>query len=207
MPRRRAADVEVLDAPVEADDTVTRVLDAATELFGRHGVGRTSIDDVARRARVGRNTVFRRVGTKDELVRAVLSRELERLLDDLNDAVGAARDPLERMAAVFAITVRTIRAHPMLGDSVLARLEDLNAYGMREVPDLMARSAEYVEVLLAADRAAGQLGDDVDITVAAEVMVRLVHSVILAPALVRPLETEAELRAFATAIFAPLLRV
>src|SRR5918911_937214 len=100
----------VLEAPESPPDAVAeRILDAALEQFQLVGLRRPTIDDVARRARVGRVTVYRRIGQKDELVRAVILRELRRLFA----AVDAATAPLttveERLAEGFAVVLRTVR--------------------------------------------------------------------------------------------------
>ena len=46
------------------DDTSSRILDAAFELFSWIGVQRSTMEDVARRAGVSRITVYRRFATK-----------------------------------------------------------------------------------------------------------------------------------------------
>jgi AcrR family transcriptional regulator len=63
----------------DARRNLDRVLGAATECFAEHGVDVT-FDEVARRAGVGHGTVFRRFSTKDALLAAVLSNELDRML-------------------------------------------------------------------------------------------------------------------------------
>jgi AcrR family transcriptional regulator len=64
---------------VDAQRNYDKVLGAACECFSEHGVD-TSVDEIARRAGVGHGTVFRRFPTKDALLGAVLSQELDRLL-------------------------------------------------------------------------------------------------------------------------------
>jgi AcrR family transcriptional regulator len=188
----------------DADELLTRILDAAAEEFSRHGVRRTSMDDVARRARVGRNTVFRRLGSKEELVHAVLGREMERLFADLQRVVVHVNGPLDRLVSIFATTVRALRAHPMQTDDALsAEAAELSGFGGGEFIRL---AADFVAGVLTADRARGELSDAVDIPALAEVMVRLVHSVLLVPRVQQPLETEADLRAFAAAALGPHLR-
>jgi AcrR family transcriptional regulator len=54
----------------QAAATRLRVIEAATELFRRHGYGPTSVDDIAAQADVGRATVFNAVGGKCALLRA-----------------------------------------------------------------------------------------------------------------------------------------
>src|SRR5258705_155876 len=58
-----------------ADPTTEAILDAAVVEFERHGFRRVALDDVARRARVSRTTIYRRFSHTDELVAAVIPRE------------------------------------------------------------------------------------------------------------------------------------
>jgi AcrR family transcriptional regulator len=68
------------DEPPAADDVTTRILDATAELLAAYGLRRWTIDDVAERSGVGRTTVYRTFDGRDELVHAVLSRELTQTL-------------------------------------------------------------------------------------------------------------------------------
>ena len=51
-------------------------LDAAARCLARHGIGRTSVQDVARELGVNRATVYRQVGTVEDMVRLLVAREL-----------------------------------------------------------------------------------------------------------------------------------
>ncbi len=195
-------------SPVVEDDgdaVLTRILDAAAEQFARHGVRRTSMDDVARRARVGRNTVFRRLGSKDELVRAVLGRELQRLFADLELVVAAESDPLERVAGVFVTTVGAIRAHPMIRGALAEHPDEVAELSVFASGELMGLSTIYLTGVLEAEAARGSLPAGFQVDVVAETVVRLVHSVVLVPHLARPLESANDLRAFAVAVLRPHL--
>ena len=56
------------------------ILDVATAAFLRDGYAATSIEAVAKRARVGKRTLYARFGDKESLFRAVLDRLMERWL-------------------------------------------------------------------------------------------------------------------------------
>ena len=58
----------------EADPTLEAILDAAVVEFERHGFRRVALNDVARRARVSRTTIYRRFANKDELVSITMSK-------------------------------------------------------------------------------------------------------------------------------------
>jgi AcrR family transcriptional regulator len=66
------------DRPLRRDAALNRekILRAAREVFGRHGLGVT-LDDVARHAGVGVGTLYRRFPDKDTLVRALFKQDLE----------------------------------------------------------------------------------------------------------------------------------
>ena len=68
-----------------AGDLERRILDAALIQFERVGVKKTTIEDVARQAEVDRVTVYRRIGSREDLVRAVVAREIQILLAELAD--------------------------------------------------------------------------------------------------------------------------
>lgn len=108
MSRRRATVrvSDVLTAVVEDDLTgdglTERALDAAEALLRSSGLRRWSVDDVADRAGLGRTTVYRRFGNRDELVHAVLGRELRRVLAAIARAAADVDDPEDK--AVAAVT-------------------------------------------------------------------------------------------------------
>jgi AcrR family transcriptional regulator len=60
----------------DAERNLRRLLDAAREAFAERGLT-VSIDEIAKRAGVGKGTVFRRFPTKEHLVAAILCDRLE----------------------------------------------------------------------------------------------------------------------------------
>ena len=64
------------------------LLDAAVEQFVLTGVRRTSADDIARRAGVNRATLYRRLGTKDQIVAQAILQETGRVLARITEAIG-----------------------------------------------------------------------------------------------------------------------
>src|SRR6266536_994136 len=77
-----------------------RILDAATHLFLSHGYGVTSIDAVARRARISKRTFYHRFDDKPALFVAVVHRIIDRLRSpgDVELLVGDLQEILQRLA-------------------------------------------------------------------------------------------------------------
>ncbi|MEN3271518.1 MAG: hypothetical protein V7636_279 [Actinomycetota bacterium] len=91
----------------------TKVVDAALSCFGRWGVAKTTLDDIAREAGCSRATVYRLFpGGKDVVIEAVGERELTRFFTDLATELDGASGDLESLLVTgITFTTRSIRAH------------------------------------------------------------------------------------------------
>jgi AcrR family transcriptional regulator len=72
--------------PAERADAArnrAKILTAATELIAERGIDRVSMDDVARRACVGKGTVYRRFGDRASLALALLDENAMELQESL----------------------------------------------------------------------------------------------------------------------------
>ncbi|GAB2574197.1 helix-turn-helix domain-containing protein [Streptomyces capparidis] len=77
---------------MDAQRNLEHVLRAAREVFGELGYG-APMEDVARRARVGVGTVYRRFPSKDVLVRRIAEEETARLTEQARAALVQEEDP------------------------------------------------------------------------------------------------------------------
>jgi AcrR family transcriptional regulator len=103
----------VVDRSTAADE---KVVDAALECFARWGVGKTTLDDIARAAGCSRATVYRLFpGGKDVVLDAVAGRELAAFFATLRLELDRTRGDLEDLL-VSGIThaARAIRDHRAL---------------------------------------------------------------------------------------------
>lgn len=103
--------VRGLGSHPEPDDIEIRLLDAAIEVLAERGTQTATIDEVARRAKVGRATVFRRFSSKDQLFERALAQEMQKFLDELQERAGGFDDIGERVAEGFAVCIEIGRAH------------------------------------------------------------------------------------------------
>jgi len=196
----------VLEAGGEAPDEITeRILDAALEQFQLVGLRRSTIDDVARRARVGRVTVYRRVGQKDELVEAVILRELRRLFAAVDAATAPLATVQERLAEGFAVVLRTVREHPLFQRLLAVEPESVLPYLTVDGGPIITLTTAYLAGQIRLAQRAGSAPADVEPEPVAEIMARLAHSVLLTPRGGIPLDDDDEARAFARDHIAPLV--
>jgi AcrR family transcriptional regulator len=188
---------------MSTDDPATRaILDAAVVEFEQHGLRRVALDDVARRARVSRTTIYRRFAGRDELVAAVIDRENAALFADIASELKSRRPQSNYYVEAFTLSIMRFRQH-----RVLTRM-------LADEPGLMLELADQhwdaaVERMAAALRIifpagfAERIGDQA-IDELAETILRYAAMLLLLPSS-KPLSDADEIRAFATEHFLPSL--
>jgi AcrR family transcriptional regulator len=133
--------------------TRDRILDAATDLFGRRGVDAVSLDMIAAEVGVAKQTLLYWFASKDDLVQAVLVSAAHELSVMIEAAVRAANDdPLDRIEAVIRAVFRPAVRRPALLGLV------------REVSRLPAATADRLAADLSplVDRAVTFLQNEMD---------------------------------------------
>ncbi|WP_405718979.1 TetR/AcrR family transcriptional regulator [Streptomyces sp. NBC_00046] len=187
-----------------SDALSEQILDAAREQFTTFGLRRSTVDDVAKRARVSRVTVYRRIGNKDGLVSACLLREYRRFVMEVDDAVAALPTKEDRLVEGFVAVLRHIREHPLIGG--LLRLEPetmLPFLTLESGPAFLAIREYLADRLRDARRAEGRPASDP--TPVAELMVRITVSFLLNPVSCFELDDDTQVREFARRYLVPLL--
>ncbi|MFH9404952.1 TetR/AcrR family transcriptional regulator [Streptomyces sp. NPDC017638] len=100
----RADGVRTTPLRVDAQRNLEHVLRAAREVFGELGYG-APMEDVARRARVGVGTVYRRFPSKDVLVRRIAEEETARLTEQARTALGQEDEPWSALSRFLRTSV------------------------------------------------------------------------------------------------------
>ncbi|MCK8434008.1 helix-turn-helix transcriptional regulator [Streptomyces sp. D2-8] len=117
---------------VDAQRNLEHVLRAAREVFGELGYG-APMEDVARRARVGVGTVYRRFPSKDVLVRRIAEEETSRLTDQARAALGQEDEPWSALSRFLRTSVAS-GAGRLLPPQVLRVSVEDGAGGQPRVP-------------------------------------------------------------------------
>jgi AcrR family transcriptional regulator len=91
-----------------------RVIDAALACLARVGVGKTTLDDVAREAGCARATVYRCFPNRQALFRAVLDREVAALGARVLESARSAETLGDAITAVMLTAAETFHGHAAL---------------------------------------------------------------------------------------------
>ncbi len=193
-------------APVVGEDALfDRVAAAALDEFAEHGIRRTSMEDVARRAGVSRMTVFRRFASKQRLVEIVIAREVHRGMQELDLLWEGAQTLEDRLVAGFEFAGRYVSGHPLF-DRLLRSEPDVL------LPPLTLDGGPVLELYrsLIADRLqaevnAGRAATS-DIDGVAEVIARLAISLLLTRDGTITLEDPSSVRRLVNLTLLPMLQ-
>ncbi|GAA4967389.1 AcrR family transcriptional regulator [Nonomuraea thailandensis] len=198
-----------LDAVERVDDTDevrSRILGAAYEQFCRMGIRRSTMEDVAKRARVSRITVYRRFTTKDVLVEHVVRREFRRYFDQFLVDIEQAGTAADRVVLGFVSSLRAIRSNPLIGGLIAAEPDLLVPSMINDGGQTLATVRQFVAGQLRREQRAGHVPGDLDTDLVAELMVRVSASFLAIPSEVVDLDDEEQLAAVARRFLVPMLR-
>jgi TetR/AcrR family transcriptional repressor of mexJK operon len=136
------------------------ILEAAGEVFTARGLS-ASLDEVARKAKVSKQTIYNRYGSKSDLIRAMIARRVTFISAPLHeDAAGAPVEAvLARYAAALLESVVFSRALAMMRVTIQAagHMPDLARTVFESGP---RATRDELAVFLAAESARGRLAVD-----------------------------------------------
>ena len=185
------------DSTVQDDNsTEAKILAAALQLFNEFGLRRTSMDDIAKRAGLGRATIYRRYADKEALVKVAMLREGRKFLDDVRAAIDNYESREEAMIEGFALVVINARNHTLFQRLLISEPETILPYLTINgaVVAMMARF--YFQQVLEEERIRGlKLVGNLDAM--SEMVTRLLHSLALTHSTSQPGEDKEHLRRLA----------
>ncbi|SFQ10392.1 DNA-binding transcriptional regulator, AcrR family [Amycolatopsis arida] len=189
------------------DANTDRILGAALEQAEDFGLRRFTVDDVARRVGLSRVTIYRYFPKKDQLLNALIMRELRRFLTKADAVLAAQPNPEAKLIEGLNFCVDYLRGHRLLNRLLRTEPELILPHLTVKAGGLLAAARSWVAGHIRAEVKAGRITlPDEDIDGAAELIARNVLSLVLTPETVLPLDSPEERRRLADLYFAPLVR-
>jgi len=185
-----------------ADPATQAILDAAVVEFERHGLRRVALDDVARRARVSRTTIYRRFANRDELVAAVIDRENAALFAGIAEELKIRRPQSNYYVEAFTLSIVRFRQHRVLTRMLADEPGLMLELARQHYGAAVQRMATALQVIFPdgfAERIGAPAVDEL-----ADTILRYAAMVLLLPSR-QPLETADDIREFAIQHFLPSL--
>ena len=167
----------------------------------KFGIRRTSVEAIAHQAGISHMTIYRRWPRKQDLYLALLAREAQRLFARVDREIERLDTTEEKLLAGFTSIFSYFHTHPLLGreletepESVLPALtlgadpiiQTCKTYLAGHIRAMGGRTIQHADAL-------------------AELLVRVAHSLILAPPRQSRLESAGDIREYARCYFLPLV--
>ena len=188
------------------------ILEAALQQIAVTGVRRTSADDIARRAGVNRATLYRRLGGREEILRAAYAQETARVLGIIEEAIGDVPppgtrgfDPVDYVVGFFTVTIKTLRENRILTQLLEADREETLVQLTFDAGETLRVSALFCAERIRQLRAHLDPVPDDDVDAVSWALARLAQSLLLTPSGPPTLRTRAQFRAFAEQAVVPLV--
>ena len=133
-----------------AKERKQQIIRAAVKRFARHGLGKTTLEEIARDIRIGKATIYHYFESKDELFYASLKWETDQFIEDLKAifnneelAVGA------RLLEYISYKENIDKHYKLLFDLILKLVEDDSFEKEKEImKNMLNREEEIVKLVL-----------------------------------------------------------
>jgi AcrR family transcriptional regulator len=94
---------------MEKDEIVIgEILSGAKRLFGKHGLKKTTMEDIATAAGKGKSTLYYYFPSKNEIFEAVVEDEMKNVVRRIREAVNAAYSAKEKLKAFLQAQITSI---------------------------------------------------------------------------------------------------
>ncbi|CAJ1496407.1 TetR/AcrR family transcriptional regulator [[Mycobacterium] holstebronense] len=154
--------------------TAGAILAAARVEFARHAFRRANIDAVAQRAGVSRRTLYRHFPTKEALFEQLVETDTRALFVELGDAA-RAQDARGAIVECFTLAMRRITESPLATAVIESEPELLIGVNTPSGEKALVRASHLVAATL---RLCGVTMPDDEVLTTAEILVRLVASLL-----------------------------
>ncbi|GAA1968534.1 TetR/AcrR family transcriptional regulator [Amycolatopsis minnesotensis] len=195
-----------LSSATPGDENSDRILGAALAQAEDFGLRRFTVDDVARRVGLSRVTIYRYFPKKDQLLNALIMRELRRFLTKADAVIAAQPTPEAKLVEGLKFCVTFLRNHRLLNRLLRTEPEFILPHLTVKAGPFLGAARNWIAGLMRAEIAAGQLTlPDEDIEAAAELLARTVLSLVLTPDTVLPVDSAEGQQRLADLYFTPIV--
>lgn len=140
--------------PLPPDPALDPVLDAAARCLARHGISKTTLSDIAREMGVAPSTVYRKVGSVDNVTMLLFAREAQRFLERIPATLATATGP-QAITTLMTDAIETLANDPVAAKVLRDEGDWMGRMVTRQLDHLLAQGVEVAAPLLAAAMAAG----------------------------------------------------
>jgi AcrR family transcriptional regulator len=122
------------------DQTIDRILKAATKKFSEAGFAGARVDEIANSARVNKATIYYHIGDKQALYAQVVHHLFGNAVAQFNRNITAAKSPEDNLKAFIQTIAGMVDQHPELAAIMLRE----QASGGKHFPEMVAQDLAQI---------------------------------------------------------------
>jgi AcrR family transcriptional regulator len=133
-----------------AKEKKLQIIKAAAKRFDKHGINKTTLNEIARDLRIGKATLYGYFASKEDIFYSVLDWEGSQYLEEINSIFGKEEVPLrERFLEYFRSKENLSQRYKLMIDSLLQVLEDKGLeIELKFVKNLLNNEEEFIKSIL-----------------------------------------------------------
>jgi TetR/AcrR family transcriptional regulator, fatty acid metabolism regulator protein len=117
-----------------------KILKAATALFSKYGPKKTTIDDIAKEARIAKGTVYIYFKSKEEIFLAVVNQEIDYLLSEMRSSVRKEKTATDKLRKFLMVRFGHRESAKERHNTTFEIMDESNSY-----MDLSGPTADFMD--------------------------------------------------------------
>jgi len=85
------------------------ILAVARKLFGKFGLRKTTVDEIAKVARIGKGTIYHYYRSKEEIFSAVVKQESDLLIEKIKTAIAREKTPQSKIRTLVLAKIKYLK--------------------------------------------------------------------------------------------------
>jgi AcrR family transcriptional regulator len=172
-------------ALTQVTDTRELIVESAFSCFGRQGLHKATVVDIAKRAGVSRSTIYEYFSDKGAIVEACAEHASQRFYREMTKAMdqGSTLEDKLCSAAVFVTQARRVIASEKYFDE-----DAISLLLTKDAAVLLRECVDFLAPYLSAAKLTGEVRKDLDIEAAGEWFARILFSLFSTPSPIRDMD-------------------
>lgn len=162
----------------QATDTRELIIESAFACFGKQGLQKATIVDIAKRADVSRSTIYEYFSDKAAIVEACAEHASQRFYREMTKAMDGGSTLEDKLcsAAVFVTQARRVISSEKYFDE-----DTISLLLTKDAAVLLHESVDFLAPYLSAAKLTGEIRKDLDVEAAGEWFARILFSLFSTP--------------------------
>ncbi|GAB6909865.1 putative Regulatory protein TetR [Desulfosarcina cetonica] len=134
---------------IEEPETLhERILNAARDLFSHFGFKKTAVDDIAKKARVAKGTVYNYFQSKEDLFQKVFREEGVNMISQIREAVKNKKTPQDKFREMIIAKIKYYKEFCLVHDISHQRAGALLPFLDQERDDITRNEIKIIKEIL-----------------------------------------------------------